>query len=501
MKLIIESPTKAFIDEATPSEMEVLKSELTFNHTGNQHLYKRHLDNFYYRSKNPVKWEEQLEELKKKLKFTLIYEEQGRKYVRPGSIPHIEGISLEIENKVAYPTPKATPWAKPIPFELHPYQQLGWELLLKEKHGNVNHCTGAGKSAAIIKLARELGLKAAIITPSKGIFLEMLAAFEYHFGKGKVGTFGNGSKKIGKQFTVCISDSICNIQPGTEEWDFFSKLDVLIVDESHTFGSETLEEICHGVLSDIPYRFFFSATQTRGDGTLKLLQSVIGKTVHTLTTKEAVDKGYICDHDFTIIETESSNPNMAPRDPLDVKRIHFLRNRNIADIIAKFCNSVCPATGEQVLVLVEELDQISMLASKLKVPFVYAHAETKKERLAELGLEKVKTAESIDQFNRNDNASVLIATSVAHVGVNIFPTHHTFNFIGGTSEVKTKQAVVGRSVRKMSSNPYSNKCKPKPKARIYDFLVKDVELMKKHLAERIEYYKESGTAIKIVKFK
>lgn len=500
MKLRIETPTKAFILEATPSEMEFLRSELTFNHTGNQFLYKRHIDNFYFRSKNPVKWAYILEELKKKLKMTLIYQEDDRTFIRPGSIPYIKTIKLEVENTLTYPTPKPMKWANPLPFDLYPYQETGWDLLLKELHGNVSFCTGSGKSATILKLCQQLGLRVAVITPGKGIFLETLKAFEYHFGKTKVGTFGNGSKKIGKQFTICISDSVTNIKPGTEEWEFFNNLDALIVDESHTFGSETLEEICHGVLSNIPYRFFFSATQTRGDGTLKLLQSVIGKTVHTLSTKEAVEKGYICNHDFTIIDLESSNPNMAPKEALDVKRVHVLKNKNIAAFIAKYCNTVCPATNQQVLVLVEELDQITLLASYLTVPFIYAHAEVKAARLEELGLEKVKTDEQIEKFNRHE-ASVLIATSVAHVGVNIFPVHACFNWIGGTSEIKTKQAVVGRSVRKLSSSPYADKCQPKPIAKIFDFMVRDNELMKRHLSERIEYYKESGTSIKMLKIK
>lgn len=499
MKLVIESPTKAFIAEASETEVKYLKDSLTYTHSGNQYLYKKHLDNFFFRSRNPIKWEETLEELKKKLKFTLVFEENGRQFIRPGSIPYLD-MDIQVETKVKYPAPKPIKWKAPLPFVLHPYQELGWQLLLKEQHGNVSFCTSAGKSATILKLCQELGLRTAIVTPSKAIFLELLEAFEHHFGKDNVGTFGNGSKKIGKLFTVCICDSIANIKPDTEEWEFFSNLDALMVDESHTFGAETLEEISHGVLANIPYRFFFSATQTRGDGTLKLLQSVIGRTVHTLSTKEAVQKGYINYHEFTLIELGSSDPNNMPRDPMEMKRVHFLRNRNIADFIIKFCNTVCPVTGEQVLVLVEELDQISYLASKLKVPFVYAHAESKKARLEELGLEKVKTRESIDKFNRNE-ASVIIATSVAHVGVNIYPAHHTFNFIGGKSEITTKQAVVGRSVRKLSSSPYKDKCKPKPVSRIYDFIIKDVDLMKKHLAQRVEYYKESGTAMKIIKIK
>jgi hypothetical protein len=42
-----------------------------------------------------------------------------------------------------------------------------------------------------------MGLKTAIIAPSKSIFNELLTKFEHHFGKGKVGAFGAGKKKLG----------------------------------------------------------------------------------------------------------------------------------------------------------------------------------------------------------------------------------------------------------------------------------------------------------------
>jgi superfamily II DNA or RNA helicase len=214
MKLSIETPTKAFISEATQAEMDILTQELTYTHLGNQHLYKRLLDNFWFRSKNPMKWQESLEELKKKLKFTLIFEENGRKFIRPGSVHYLIGkLNLDVENKIVYPKIKPITWHKPLPFELTPAQKGAWELLLEELHGNISFATGVGKTAIILKLAKEIGLNLAIIVPSKSIFLEVSKLFEYHFGKNSGGYFGNGKKKIGKQFTVCISDSIVNIKP------------------------------------------------------------------------------------------------------------------------------------------------------------------------------------------------------------------------------------------------------------------------------------------------
>lgn len=498
MKLTIETPTRAYIDEITPDELIKLTNDLTYTNTSKQHQLKRHYNNTWYRNKNPDAWQKTLEELKKSVKNTLIYENNGKKYIRPGSIPYLEQFSLDVVNKITYPKPRKVAWAKPLPFDLHPYQEQSAERLIEEKHSNVELCTAAGKSAILLKLCRETGFKTAIIAPSRSIFYELLEKFEYHLGKANVGAFGDGKKKIGKRFTICISDSVSNVKPGTPEWEFFSNLELLAVDESHTWGAETLEELCHGIFENVPYRAFFSGTQTRGDGAEKLLQSIIGKTVCKLTTKEAIERGYIGNHDFLIIDVESSNPNFSSQDALEMKRIHFLNNKNICAIIAKLVNAAALTGGHQSLVLVEELEQIRMLTSMLKVPFAYAHSESKKDRLNELGLEKVDPAESVEKFNKNE-VKVLIGTSCVSTGTNIYPQRYTFNWVGGASEIRTKQGAVGRSSRKYDSNPWKDLCMYKDCTTIIDFNVHDIFILQRHLDERISFYKDSGTEIKRTK--
>lgn len=500
MKLKIISPTKAIIDSCDNSELNSLRKQLTYTNTSTQHLIKRHYNNYFWKSRNLITWQSHLEELQKNLKNTLVFDDNGQLYIRPGSIPYISGIDLEIENNVVYPAPKKIPLKNPIPFELHPYQKESIKKLIEEKHGNVSLTTGSGKTIIVLKLCQELGLRTCVVAPGKGIFNELVEKFEHHFGKKHVGTFGDGKKKIDKLFTICIGDSIANIKPDSPEYEFFSNLDVLIVDESHTFGSESLETICHGVLSNIPYRFFLSATQTRNDGTIPLLQSIIGKTVHELSTKEAIEKGYICNHEFRIISLESSNPSFDSSDALAQKRVHFLNNTNIAKFIAKLANAMATSQGKQTLVLCEELTQLAMLAPLLTVPYALAHSEKRAARLEELGLTKVDVEESIERFNKNE-VKVLITTSCCHVGVNLYPTHSTCGWIGGSSEIKTKQATVGRSVRHGKSNPWASKCVDKDKAILYDFDVTNNPTMKRHLDARIECYKDSGTEIRFIKLK
>jgi len=500
MKVKILSPTKAYIMQASNEEMESLADQLTYIDLAVKYELKRLSQNLWYRNSNPIKWQLQCDSLKVKLKQTLIFDENGIKYIRPGSLPYLTGLSVDVDNQVIYPTPKKIPWQKPLPFTLYDFQGLSVEKLIDGKHDNVELCTGAGKSAIILSVCRETGFRCAIVAPSKGIFNELVEKFEYHLGKGNVGKFGDGKKKIGKRITICIGDSLCNLKRGTEEWDFFSKLDMIVCDESHTLPAETLEQVCHGVFSEVPYRLFLSGTQTRNDGGVKLLQSIVGETVHSLTTQEAVGAGFICPHDYRIVSIQSSDPSFTDTDPLETKRIHFLRNHNIAAFIAKF-STIMAEKGNQTLILVEELNQIAMLKKLLTIPFGYAHSETKKERLLELGLEKVNVAEQIERFNRNE-FKVFAGTSCLHVGVNIYPMRNTFNWIGGSSEIKTKQGPVGRSIRLASANPYASKCDKKDICTIWDFNVINNDTLERHLRKRIECYADSGPGlIKFVKLK
>lgn len=500
MLVDVISPTKGYLRDLTPQDLDHLRKDLAYRNTSAAYMASKHAKNHWLKKQNEVRWKARLEELQKEIYRTLLLEDEGGYFIRPGYIPYLQSTicDLQIKNNIKYPALKKIPWKTPLPFTLHDYQDLSYKALLEILHGNVELCTSAGKSAIILTLCREGGLNTAIVAPSLSIFNELVKAFEKHLGKGLVGKFGDGKKILGKRFTVCIADSLANVEPGTKEWEFFSKLDMLIADESHLWGAKSLDTVCHGVLGNVPYRFFLSGTQTRNDGSEKLLRSIIGKTVHTLTTAEAVKKGYISPHDFRIVETKSSDPNYASKDPLAMKRVHYLNNRNIAQFIANVVNAEALVNGRQSLVLVEELSQIELLLPLLKVPYAYAHSEKKKERLAELGMEKVETGESVDKFNRNE-VKVLIGTDCVSTGTNIYPTHNTFNWQGGSSEIKTKQGTVGRSVRWGHYNPYASKCVPKERALIWDFMVRDVPIMIEHLKERISFYKDSDREIKLVR--
>lgn len=501
MQLRITMPSKAFIESITEDELKRLTNVLSYTNTAAQHLVKRHYQQKWFKTKNPDGWKKKLEELKADVHHTLIWEENGKKYIRPGSIPYLKGFDIQVQNDIVYPSPKPVGWKKLYPYERYEHQKTTEERMIANPHSSCELCTSAGKSAILLHVCRNTGFNTVIAVPSKVIFWELLSLFEKYLGRALVGGFGDGQKEIGKRFTIAIGDSLANIKQGTKEWEFFSNLQQLCVDESHEWGADSLETICHGVLGNIPCRHFFSGTQTRGDGAETLLQSIIGQVVYELPVWEARDRGVVAKHAITIIELESSNPNFFDRDAIEMKREHYLKNRNICAVIAKVANASALAYGKQTLVLVEELHQISMLTKLLKVPFAVAHSETKKERLAELGIDKVDPSESVEKFNKGE-VKVLVGTSCIATGTNIYPTHNTFNWVGGTSEIKTAQGTVGRSLRLHAANPWADKCVPKEFSQIWDFAVIDVPVMMDHLGKRIDnVYANSRVDIKRIKLR
>lgn len=499
MKIQITSPTKAYLIDIDTQTLLSIKKFLSYVNVSNLTQYKKLLSNQWFKQKNRAEWEARCEELKASVNHCLVFNDSNGMYIRPASVPYLieEGLIPEncVENKIIYPTFKPMAWQHIPKYNLYPYQKSTVEKLINEKHGCAVLCTGAGKTLAILTIARNMGLKTLIVTPSQSIFSEIVSSCEHHFGRGNVGMLGDGKKKTDKKITVCISKSITTLKPDSEHYNNIKSAQLLLVDETHLFAAESLEDICHGILSDIPYRFFFTGTHTRGDGSVKLLEGITGKIVETLSTKQAVDGGYISDHEFRIVKIESDRPKHRVSDPIAMKRAHFLRNSNIVNFVSRLAESVYKTKNEKTLVLVEELGQIADIIKVLKVPYAYAHSGTNKKELEKLGLKSVDVQEEVEKFNKGEVA-ILIGTSCISTGTNIYPVHHCVNWQGGSSEIKTKQGAVGRSVRKLAGSGYEQFHPEKIKAIIWDFDVQDVPTMTQQLKNRIRYYKHSGTPIK-----
>lgn len=493
MDVIVKEPTKAIVTNISEEEKDAVTKALSYTNKSISFQISKHYKARWFKQKDPAGWQAHLDKLNQKVKDCLLKHDGENYWIRAGSIPHLDKYIDKVTNEIKYPEFSPLKWKVKPDFDPYPYQDLSVDLLIKEKHGNVSLPTGCGKSFILLLLAQRMGLDTVVVTPSQTIFTELLTEFQLRLGKNMVGGFGDGYKDIGNKITIAIGKSLTMLEEGTPEHEFFKNKKVMLVDESHTFAAEELNKVCHGVLSDTPYRMFVSATQTRNDGTEKVLASIIGKTVFTMSLEEAIKQGYLCPLNFTILATYSPDTrNIA--DPTKCKRVHFLYNSMIADITAKIANGAWEKKQQSTLVLVEELEQIEMLVKLLKVPFAYVHSADKK-KAKQFGLEKVNPQESIRKFNTGE-VKVLIGTKAIATGTNLYPTHNTVNWMGGSSEIVTKQGAMGRSTRRLEISKFKEFHTPKPYTMVYDFRVKGIKMLDQSLIKRCSFYQEAKGEIK-----
>jgi len=277
-------------------------------------------------------------------------------------------------------------------------------------------------------------------------------------GQEIVGMYGDSKKEIGKPITICVGKSLSLIKKKTEAWTFFRHVQAIIVDESHSFATETMGEVSHGIFAHAPYRFYLSATQVYGKENNNVLFNIIGKCVYQLTSDEAVKLKYICNHRFEIYKdvpaaaTDAEHKSLvtAKENPLSLRRVAFLQNSSIAHLITLRCLADLKLYKSS-LILIDEVGQISILLKAfisldpsfdVEANIALAHGETNKKRLEELGIPSnnakgVQTA--IDDFNQCKKL-ILIGTATIHTGTNLYPCHVSYNFIGGGASNKIKTA-------------------------------------------------------------
>jgi superfamily II DNA or RNA helicase len=485
----IISPSVALIHNYS-EQLAELRKELTYRNLTNVYAYNKHKSKQWLKKRDPIAFEEEESRLKSLIYQHVIFSHNGKLATYPGILPYIS-LPHKITNKVEYPKLKPIPWKKTLPFTPYDYQTDAVEKLLKAKHAHISAATGLGKTLIILMLARNAGIDMVITTPAQSIFADLLKECETYLGKGIVGAYGDGKKDLTKKITVAINRSLSMVKEGSPAWDFFSKKQMMIVDETHQFGSEDLSKTAFGLLKDIPYRMFLSATPIRMDGTQKLLNGIIGECVMDIGLKEGIDKGYLSPLKFKIINTITPKTETI-NDPIEAKREHFLRNPNIAEIAGKLSNINWTLKQENTLILVEELQQIQMIMKHITVPCGYVHSGSGTEA-QKYGLKKTDASLEIERFNKGET-KVLIGTRSVATGTNIF-SHHTINCMAGTSEVATMQGAVGRSTRQTDKSKYSQYHKPKLFCTIYDFNITNNETMIKQLEKRIKYYEQSGETV------
>ena len=149
MDIIIKHPIKAYIEDYSPQELQDLKKQLTYHNTNVSFQIGKIKNMGWLRKKDPEGWQRKIDELQAQLTTTMVFEDEVGIYIRPGSIPYING-NISIISEIKYPELRPLKWSVPPKFTPYNYQTEGVKRLLQIKHGNVDMATGLGKSLILL---------------------------------------------------------------------------------------------------------------------------------------------------------------------------------------------------------------------------------------------------------------------------------------------------------------------------------------------------------------
>lgn len=220
---------------------------------------------------------------------------------------------------------------------LKPFQRAAVAEMLKKEFGTLNAPTGSGKTVMGLYLIAHRRQPTVIVVHTKDLAFQWIQRIQQFLGipTGQVGLIGAGKKKIGKQITVALVQTLYRcadeIVPLTGH---------LIVDECHRVPSRTFTDAV--TVFDCRFMMGLSATPWRRDRLSSLIFWHLGDVHHEVDKAKLEQKGYILKADVVFRPT-AFEPYYDPVNDyarmLSELTADDARNRLIASDVQKEANS------------------------------------------------------------------------------------------------------------------------------------------------------------------
>lgn len=476
------SPTKALIEEENPKIMDLIRNQLSITDKQAAFALQRAKNSpamLYALGQEAYK--EKLSELKAKKDRCLLFEDDSGSWTYSGLAGRISrSFNYEIQKEFTYPERELLAWAKTPKKNPRPYQEEIVENLLREKHAAVQVATGLGKTFCILNVIKRLGLKTVVMAPSKSIAYQIFEEFSEYLGARNVGLYGDGKKEFKKLVTIGIDKSLAKIEKNSPAWHALSGSKVFIADESHLTPANTLQSVCMQLLSEVPYRFFFSGTQLRNDGLELVLEGIVGPVVYEMTVKQGVDQGFLAKPVFTIVET-TSDSKYTSKDVNNLTRAHGYYNPKVNKIAGDLANRFV-SMGRQTLILIEEVEQFTAILPYLNIAEIgFAHGpldQSNKDKVPEMYHDS-NNKKLVQDFN-SGKIQCLVGTSCISTGTDIQSAGALIRLKFGKSEIEVRQDI-GRGTRKTET---------KSDCMVVDFDVANIDDLSRHTRDREMIYED-----------
>jgi len=280
------------------------------------------------------------------------------------------------------------------------------------------------------------------------------------------GLVGGGESSVAP-VTVALIQALTH-WPRTELDPLLARFGLLILDEAHHVAASTF----HSIVDHCParYRLGLTATPDREDGLTPLLDLFLGSRLLLVTHDELVAAGVLTVPAVRIIATAFTYRYRGAKDyarMLNAVADDQRRNRAIADSVVAEARA-----GHTCLVLSGRVEHCELFAEALRSKGLTASALTG-------AVARERRAALLDEA-RGGRLQVLVATSLADEGLDLPRLSRVFFAFPGRSRGRTIQRL-GRLMRPHPS---------KQTAVLFDFVDKQVPILRRHHLERRKLYAE-----------
>lgn len=372
------------------------------------------------------------------------------------------------------------------PWVMRVYQVDMVNALLEAGGGVGIAGTGAGKTsicAAIALSYENVGeLKSIIIVPDKNLTDQTRASYE-SFGLD-VGEYSGDHKDLKHKHIVSTWQSLKNNPKVIQSFD------VVIVDECHGIRGNVLTKLLNEYGSNILYRFGVTGTLPKEKTDAMSVQVAVGPVKFTIPAHELIEQGFLANLHIDIIQLQEnfeSQYEQYLRETDDVKKATY----------TQFKDSYFPDWTAEKSYLQTENARLDWIAEYLEVRRTIGKGNVlclvngirlgKKlnERVSDsvfiYGKDKMKARKEVyEMFKEHDNLNIIATVNIASTGLDIPRIFNLVYIDVGKSFIRTIQTI-GRGLRKAHDKDH---------VHVTD-ICSDLKYSKKHVRERIGFYKEA----------
>jgi superfamily II DNA or RNA helicase len=375
------------------------------------------------------------------------------------------------------------------PLELRYYQVDAVNNLIGDGSGIVVIGTGGGKTmmnAALVETHVRAGCSRSItIVPREGLVKQTRREF-IGFGLD-TGEYSGSIKDIQHDHVISTWQALQNNQR------MLSHFDVVVVDECHGLKGKVLSELLTEYGKHIQYRFGLTGTMPKEEtDRMSVLTGIGADVVYEMPAHRLIEEGYLAKMDVTIYQLEEN---------LEQEYEHFIQDQLPAGLkpptYKQFKSAYFPDWESEKSHMQTYGPRIDWIATLIKIKReekkgnIFCLVDRvnfgkKLEREIEgarfiYGKDKEKVRKDVyDMFQEHNDLVVIANVQIADTGLNIKRIFNLMFIDIGKSYIRVIQSI-GRGLRK---------AKDKDSVKVTD-ICSDLKYSKKHLMDRMKFYRES----------